>query len=334
MFYDCRLTHVDDGSPFNFTELIRRAALRSQHRRQLLKARITNTSPANLNIPVTPVKFEYKIDFSIGTPRLPISAVLDTGSELVWTQCRPCEQCVEQVTPIYDPSKSSSFSKIPCTSPMYAYELFKQFNPPKCQYACAYGSASTRGVLATETFSFGGKHSAKLTFGCSRESRGDFAGTAGIVGLGQGKLSLISQLKFNKFSYCFTPFNSSRSSHLLLGSRANLERSASGEAPQSTPFLNDTNFYYVALRRISLGKTFLPIPSSIFQYKASEGRGTVVDSGNGQSQLPQPAYDVIKKKITSFIRLPVRNMSSTVGLDHCFAVSSWPPHPAPPRPAC
>ncbi|CAL9188768.1 unnamed protein product [Musa hybrid cultivar] len=320
------LTHVDAGSPFTFTERVRRAAQRSRHRREVLEARLANSS-GDIQVPITSSKFEYKLEFAIGTPELNVTAILDTGSELVWTQCRPCDPCVQQSTPVYDPSDSSSFSRLPCTSPLYDYQVFKRFDPPTCHYAYGYGSGATQGVLAMETFTFGTKSVSNITFGCSRQSKGNFAGTSGIVGFGRGNLSLISQLGFRKFSYCLTSFNSSSSSHLRLGSLATLNGTAS--KVQSTPFLDDTNLYRVSLRGISLGEALLPIPNATFEYRRGELSGTVIDSGTGQTQLPKPVYEIVKQNIKSLVGLPVVDLSSTIGLDLCFSVSSWPPPPVP-----
>ncbi|AES68109.1 eukaryotic aspartyl protease family protein, putative [Medicago truncatula] len=33
---------------------------------------------------------------------------IDTGSDLVWLQCKPCNICYKQTSPIFNPSKSSS----------------------------------------------------------------------------------------------------------------------------------------------------------------------------------------------------------------------------------
>ncbi|PRQ52480.1 putative nepenthesin [Rosa chinensis] len=37
----------------------------------------------------------FNMKFSLGTPPLDIYAAADTGSDLVWTQCQPCQACYE-----------------------------------------------------------------------------------------------------------------------------------------------------------------------------------------------------------------------------------------------
>lgn len=324
-----RLTHADSGQPFSSTGRIHRLVQRSHHRRKVLESRLTNSPPTSFDVPVKASMFDYFMEYSMGTPKLPVTGIIDTGSEVVWAKCRPCEQCdKEEGVGIYDPLKSSTFSKLPCSSPLYDYQPLKPFSVPKCQYVYVYGSAIIKGFLATETFSLGtASAAANLTFGCNKQVMG-FSGASGIVGLGQGKLSLVSQLNLGRFSYCLTPFNSSSKSHLLLGDLASAKTASSGEV-QSTPFLNATDQYYVVMNGISIGGNRLPIPASIFEYSKEGAAGTIFDSGTGQTQLPQLAFDVIKKELQSLVGLPAKNMSSVVGLDLCFNSSSWPPPPLP-----
>jgi hypothetical protein len=44
--------------------------------------------------------------------------ILDTGSDIVWLQCAPCENCYSQTDPVFDPKKSSSYAGISCLSPL------------------------------------------------------------------------------------------------------------------------------------------------------------------------------------------------------------------------
>lgn len=60
----------------------------------------------------------YMVTVGLGTPKRDLRLVFDTGSDLTWTQCEPCViSCYDQVDPIFDPSKSTSYSRIACTSP-------------------------------------------------------------------------------------------------------------------------------------------------------------------------------------------------------------------------
>ncbi|KAL5667956.1 hypothetical protein ACJX0J_020177, partial [Zea mays] len=69
----------------------------------------SNAGPARLRSG----QAEYLMELAIGTPPVPFVALADTGSDLTWTQCKPCKLCFPQDTPIYDTAASASFSPVP-----------------------------------------------------------------------------------------------------------------------------------------------------------------------------------------------------------------------------
>lgn len=59
----------------------------------------------------------YFVVLGLGTPKKDLSLIFDTGSDLTWTQCQPCVgSCYKQQDEIYDPTKSTSYYNITCTS--------------------------------------------------------------------------------------------------------------------------------------------------------------------------------------------------------------------------
>ena len=61
----------------------------------------------------------YIVTVGLGTPRTDQTLAFDTGSDLTWAQCKPCAgQCYKQVDPIFDPSKSTSYTNISCPTPL------------------------------------------------------------------------------------------------------------------------------------------------------------------------------------------------------------------------
>lgn len=59
----------------------------------------------------------YVVTVGIGTPKHDLSLIFDTGSDLTWTQCEPCVQtCYSQKEPIFNPSSSSSYYNVSCSS--------------------------------------------------------------------------------------------------------------------------------------------------------------------------------------------------------------------------
>jgi hypothetical protein len=46
---------------------------------------------------------EFLTQIALGTPNQSFTAIVDTGSDLVWTQCLPCESCFPQTGPEFNP---------------------------------------------------------------------------------------------------------------------------------------------------------------------------------------------------------------------------------------
>ena len=66
--------------------------------------------------------YEYVVNVGLGTPKRMFTLNIDTGSDLLWTQCLPCKLgnysgCYKpQQHPIFDASKSSTYINITCPS--------------------------------------------------------------------------------------------------------------------------------------------------------------------------------------------------------------------------
>ena len=159
-------------------------------------------------------------------------------------------------------------------------------------------------------------------FGCGLSNVGEgFQQASGLLGLGRGSLSLVSQLGVGRFSYCLTGFDDRRTSPLFLGSLAALdERSET----RSTPFLrnpSEPSFYYLSLRDISVGHVALKIPGSTFAIKKDGTGGLIVDCGTSITFLEMEGYRMMREELLSQVDLPLGD-SSSVGLDLCFQVTS------------
>ncbi|KAG6485985.1 hypothetical protein ZIOFF_054553 [Zingiber officinale] len=334
------LTHVDSAAQLTSAERFRRAARRSHSRRQAFEGKWSSPSTV-----VAVVDYagdtEYVIDFGIGSPVLPATAILDTGSDLIWTQCVPCLDCLSQPSPYYDPSKSYTFSPVPCSSPFCSNRtsIDNDCGGDRCLYLASYGDGSESiGFLGTETFIFGdGSSIAGVTFGCGFQNNGSLSNSTGIVGMGRGPLSLPSQLNPRKFWYCLTPLDSSAASHLFLGSTASLGGNR-GALIGSTPLISSpltyfSTFYYLSLLGISLGGNRLPIPASVFQLKPDGSGGTFIDSGTFLTSLNQAGYDILREEIIKQVRKPAAELPEVIrdtGVDLCFSFhgASWlPPMP-------
>ncbi|KAL2347158.1 hypothetical protein Fmac_001158 [Flemingia macrophylla] len=326
------LRHVDSGKNLTKLERVQHGIKRGKSRLQRLNAMVlaassSTTTPRqtpngeSLEAPVHAGNGEYLMELAIGTPPESYPAVLDTGSDLIWTQCKPCTQCYKQPTPIFDPSKSSSFSKVSCGSNL-CIALPSSSCSDGCEYVYSYGDYSTsQGVLATETFTFGENKVHNIGFGCGEDNEGDgFEQASGLVGLGRGPLSLVSQLQAPRFSYCLTPTDDTKKSVLLLGSSENVK----GAKEVTTPLLKNPlqpSFYYLSLEGISVGETLLDIEKSTFEVGEDGSGGVIIDSGTTITYLQSKAFDAFKKEFVSQMNLPLDKSSST-GLDVCFSVPS------------
>jgi hypothetical protein len=212
----------------------------------------------------------YLVDLAIGTPPLALTAVLDTGSDIIWTQCdAPCRRCFPQPMPLYAPGRSATYANMSCGSKLC--EALPSPRSSRCSASaplspCPYYSygngSSTDGILATEAFKLGsGATVHSLAFGCGTDNLGGTDNSSGLVGMGRGPLSLVSQLDVTRFSYCCMQFNdTTTSSPLFLGASASLSPAA-----KSMPFVPNSggprrsSYYYLSLEGITVGDTLLPI---------------------------------------------------------------------------
>lgn len=154
-----RLNHVDHVKNLTRFERLQRGVMRGRNRLQRLNAMVLAANAAvgdQVQAPVVAGNGEFLMKLAIGSPPRSFSAIMDTGSDLIWTQCKPCQQCFDQSTPIFDPEESSSFSKLSCSSELCGALPTSTCDGDSCEYFYTYGDfSSTHGVLAAETFTFG-----------------------------------------------------------------------------------------------------------------------------------------------------------------------------------
>ncbi|KAJ7953322.1 Aspartic proteinase CDR1 [Quillaja saponaria] len=228
---------------------------------------------------------EYLMNMSIGTPPVEVLGIADTGSDLTWTQCQPCKECYNQTLPLFDPEQSSTYHEIPCeSSSCNALEKATCGNSQNtCEYSYSYGDGSfTNGDLALDKLTIGTSKDGfqslpKIVFGCGHNNGGTFDQTgSGIVGLGGGKLSLVSQLSQsvgNKFSYCLVPSSMDNVSSKISFGRDSV---ASGSGAVTTPLVarEPDTFYYLTLEAISFfGDLVSELENAISAKRVEDPRG-------------------------------------------------------------
>ncbi|KAB5513801.1 hypothetical protein DKX38_027707 [Salix brachista] len=263
---------------------------------------------------------DYVVTVGLGTPKKDFTLIFDTGSDITWTQCEPCSKtCYKQKEPRLNPSRSSSYKNISCSSALcdlVASEGTKTCSSSACIYQVQYGDGSySIGMAATETLTLSSTDVFKnFLFGCGQQNQGLFGGTAGLLGLGRTKLAFPSQTAktYKKlFSYCL-PASSSSNGYLSFGGKVS-------KSVKFTPLSADfdsTPFYGLDITELSVGGRKLSIDASAFS------AGTVIDSGTVISRLPPTAYS----ELSSEFKKLMTNYPSTSGysiFDTCYDFSKY-----------
>ncbi|GAA0173743.1 aspartic protease [Lithospermum erythrorhizon] len=265
----------------------------------------TTTLPAHRGTDLRTLN--YVVEVGLGTPAKQLSLVFDTGSDITWTQCQPCaKSCYQQQQPIFDPSKSTSFSNISCSSPLCSELESATGNSPRCAnnstcvYEINYGDNSfTVGIFGKEKLTLsGGELLENIPFGCGQNNVGLFGATAGLIGLGRDPLSIVSQTaqKYGKvFSYCLPTTKSTSGGYLSFG------RSGLNANLQYTQLsTSDDPYYIIQMTAITVGGS--PVPISATDLK-SDGE-SIIDSGTVITRLPasiyKPMRDAFKKQMARY----------------------------------
>ncbi|KAL3529331.1 hypothetical protein ACH5RR_008653 [Cinchona calisaya] len=275
---------------------------------------------------------EYLVRIGVGRPVKSYYMVIDTNTDLNWLQCQPCVACNPQADLIFDPSSSSTYRPISCSSKECGDLPISACSGGTCHYQVRSGYGSyTVGDLATETVWFGSSGSVSgVPFVCTHDNVGLFIATAGLLSLAQAPLSLPSLIKATSFSYCFVDRDSNSSSTLEFNSSPPSDSIIASMVRNPNSKLN--NFYYVDIVGIIVGGMKLPIPESIFQVDRDGRGGIILDSRTDVTWLRPRAYNSLRDafvKYTSELPLAGRfyefetcyNFSSVRGLVRVPTVS-------------
>ena len=260
---------------------------------------------------------EYLLKYSVGTPPVEILGFADTSTDLIWLQCEPCSICYNQTAPLFDPKKSSTYKKVSCSSAQcqsLPHSSCSGGNNSSCQYFVDYyngSGSSSDGDLAVDTHTLGSTTSRpvplpKTIIGCGYDNqRFTNANGSGVVGLGRGAASLVSQLGSSidgKFSYCLIPFTShgNTTSKLNFGSNAVV----SGSGAVSTPLvLGQDSYYYITLEAISVGRKRIDLTSASESGNLEKGN-IIINSGITVTSLPEQLYPGFISALKDEIHLP------------------------------
>ncbi|XP_058759756.1 aspartic proteinase CDR1-like [Vicia villosa] len=271
----------------------------------------------------------YLMSYSIGTPPFKVYAFLDTGSNLIWHECKPCNICYNQTSPIFNPSKSSSYQNIPCSSRTCKSmaNASCSYDRDACEYTLDYGHGTkTQGDLSVETLTLDSISGSVISFskiviGCAHTNTQGFeynGKSSGIVGLGKGPMSIIKQLG-SLTDYYRT---SNLSSKLNFGDAAIV----SGDKVVSTPMVKmignqQKDYYYLTLKAFSVGNKRI-------KYKGFKREGTnastnniIIDSGTPVSLLPRHVFHKLESAVKKVIKLE-RFQDPTDSFSLCYNTTS------------
>ncbi|KAK9056449.1 hypothetical protein SSX86_023810 [Deinandra increscens subsp. villosa] len=245
---------------------------------------------------------EYFVRIGVGSPPQSQYMVVDSGSDVVWVQCLPCKQCYRQSDPLFDPANSASFTAVSCGSTVceHAAETVDGCRGHGggrwCGYQVSYGDGSyTKGTLALETLTFGDTFIQKVAIGCGHRNQGLFIGAAGLLGIGGGSMSLVSQLggtSGGAFSYCLVSRGTGSPGSLEFG-----RESLPIDSAVWVPLVQNSKvptFYYVGLSGLGVGGVQVSIPEPIFKMSDMGHGGVVMDTGTAVTRLPMVAYTTFR----------------------------------------
>ncbi|XP_061360022.1 aspartic proteinase Asp1-like [Gastrolobium bilobum] len=151
---------------------------------------------------VYPVGF-YNVTLNIGHPPRPYFLDIDTGSDLTWLQCdAPCSRCTQTPHPLYRPSNDLVPCKHPLCASLHQTDDYECEVPHQCDYEVEYADHySSLGVLVNDVyllnFTNGIQLKVRMALGCGYDQvfpDSSYHPLDGMLGIGRGKSSLISQL--------------------------------------------------------------------------------------------------------------------------------------------
>ncbi|TYH18882.1 hypothetical protein ES288_A05G308300v1 [Gossypium darwinii] len=271
---------------------------------------------SNLQVPSKPLSWEedvlqtqakdqarlqYLSSLVAKKPVVPIAS----GKQIV-------QSCLGCSSTVFDNAKSTTFQSLGCQAPQS-----KQIQNPSCD-----GSDNTCIFNMTYggTFTLANDSVSSYTFGCLQKTTGNSVPPQGLLGLGRGPLSLLSQtqdLYQSTFSYCLPNVSSANFSGSLrlgpVGQPVRIKYSPLLKNPRRP------SVYFVNLIGIRVGNKVVDIPPSAIAFNPNTGAGTIIDSGTIFTRLVEPAYVAVRDEFQKLVK--VANIASFGGFDTCYTVS-------------
>ncbi|XP_004497567.1 aspartic proteinase 36 isoform X1 [Cicer arietinum] len=265
----------------------------------------------------------YTTKIMLGSPQKEFTVMIDTGSDLLWVNCNTCDNCPQSSglgvkLNFFDMSSSSTAALVHCSNPVCPSRIqgadvqcFPHAN--QCSYSNKFQDGSgTSGDYVTDKIYFdtipeksslaSGNSSATILFGCSTHQSGALTEPVkafdGILGLGPGSLSIVSQLSPQGIV-------SKAFSHCLKGDRNGGGILVLGEIVEPSiaysPLVPSQPNYNLNLESIAVNGQLLSINPVVFAASKLGDQGTIVDSGTTLAYLVEEAYDPLINAITTAV---------------------------------
>lgn len=262
----------------------------------------------------------YLVRAQIGTPAQHMFMVLDTSYDTAWV---PCSGCLGFSSTVFSPNSSSTFGPLDCSSTQCTQArglVCPETGYGSCQFNQSYGGDSTLlATLSRDSLVLGNDVIPNYYFGCINAISGKSIPPQGLLGLGRGPLSLLSQstsLYQGVFSYCLPSFKS----YYFSGS---LKLGPLGQPSKirTTPLLwnpHRPSLYYVNLTGVSVGRVNVPIPVQYLNFDPDTGAGTVIDTGTVLTRFVPEVYNAIRDAYRARVQGPFSQIGA---FDTCFPVT-------------
>lgn len=253
----------------------------------------------------------YVVRVKLGTPGQLLHMVLDTSNDAAWAPCPAA----------FAPKSSTSFAPVDCSAAQcsQAHGLScpasgPEPNPAPCRFNRTYGGDSSfSATLSRDSLTLGSDIVSSFTFGCVDMASGASLPPQGLLGLGRGPMSLVSQTGFDVFSYCLPSFKS-----FYFSGSLKLGRAGQPKNIRTMPLLRNPHrpsLYYVNLTGVSVGKVNAVVPPGLLDFDPTTGAGTVIDSGTVITRFVQPVYEAIRDEFRRQVKGP---FSALGAFDTCF----------------
>ncbi|KAF2299776.1 hypothetical protein GH714_003313 [Hevea brasiliensis] len=269
----------------------------------------------------------YVVRVKLGTPGQIMFMVLDTSNDAAWVPCSGCAGCSSTT---FITNTSSTYGSLDCSVTQCTQA--RGFSCPatgtsSCLFNQSYGGDSSFSAsLVQDSLRLANDVIPNFAFGCINSISGGSIPNQGLLGLGRGPLSLLSQsgsLYSGVFSYCLPSFKS----YYFSGS-LKLGPAGQPKTIRTTPLLRNPHrpsLYYVNLTGISVGRVRVPIAQELLTFNPNTGAGTIIDSGTVITRFVEPIYALIRDEF----RKQVKGTFSSLGaFDTCFAATNEAVAPA------